>query len=95
MPSFSLNSLIGSGCRHNKRCDKKDYVQTTYISCIVNINVPPQNQKWFETENNPSQSPLPFITPFRRALTMTLSCKKHRSLKRLFFLQTSVFNKLN
>ena len=31
MPSFSLNSLIGSGCRHNKCCDKKDYVQTTYI----------------------------------------------------------------
>ena len=66
-----------------------------HISCIVNTNLPPQNHKWFETENNPSQSPLPFITPFRRALTMTLSCKKHRSLKRLFFLQTSVFNKLN
>ena len=56
-----------------------------HISCTVNINLPPQNQKWFETENNPSQSPLPFITLFRRALTLTLSCKKYQSLRRLFF----------
>ena len=84
MPSFSLNSLIGSGCRHNKRCDKKDYVQTTYISCIVNINVPPQNQKWFETENNPSQSPLPFITLFRRALTLTVRNNSYQGFFRTF-----------
>ena len=59
-----------------------------HISCTVNTNLPPKNQKWFETENNPSQSPPPFITPFRRALTLTLSCKKHQSLRRLFFFKS-------
>ena len=63
----------------------KRIMERLHISCIVNINLPPQSQKWFETENNPSQSPPPFITPFRRALTLTLSCKKHQSLRRLFF----------
>ena len=63
----------------------KRIMEGLHISCIVNINLPPQSQKWFETENNPSQSLLPFITPFRRALTLTLSCKKYQSLKRLFF----------
>ena len=42
-----------------------------HISCNVIIDIPPQNQKWFETENNPSQRALPFITPFKRALTLT------------------------
>ena len=63
----------------------KRIMERLHISCTVNTNLQPQNQKWFETENNPSQSPPPFITPFRRALILTLSCKKHQSWKRLFF----------